>query len=348
MVIVGTDVHKRTHTFVVIDEAGKQLDSLSVVTTSEGHGRALAHVQERFGTDVLWAIEDCRNMSAVLERDLLTAGQRVVRVPPALMAEQRRVSRTRGKSDPIDALAVARAAAREPDLPVACHDADSREMKLLTDRRETLVARRTAAINSLRWRVHELDPGHDIPARSLDRRVQHTALAQWLKDRDGLIAELARDELDEIIAWTAEINALARRIDTRVAHIAPGLRTVPGCGPLTAAKLVGECAGITRFATSDKFACHAGVAPIPAWSGSSQGRMRLSRSGNRQLNTALHRIALTQIAMTDSPGRAYYDKRRADGHSARHALRSLKRQLARVVYNHLVTDHHAAEPPPLT
>jgi len=102
-----------------------------------------------FGAELTWAVEDCRHLSARLERDLLGSGARVVRVPPKMMALARASARTRGKSDPIDALAVARAYLREPSLPVACHDEVSRELKVLVDRRETLVAQRTATINKL-------------------------------------------------------------------------------------------------------------------------------------------------------------------------------------------------------
>ena len=114
MVVVGADVHKRTHTFVAVDAVGGQVGQVTVAAVTEGHLKALAWAREQFGDDLVWAIEDCRHLSARLERDLLTAGQRVVRVPPKMMAEQRRVARTRGKSDPIDALAVARAYLREP------------------------------------------------------------------------------------------------------------------------------------------------------------------------------------------------------------------------------------------
>ena len=118
MVVVGADVHKRTHTFVAVDEVGRKLGEKVVVATSAGHAEAVMWARERFGAQVVWAIEDCRHLSARLERDLLTAGQQVVRVPPKLMARPGH-ARTRGKSDPIDALAVARAALREPDLPTA-------------------------------------------------------------------------------------------------------------------------------------------------------------------------------------------------------------------------------------
>ncbi|GFG82370.1 hypothetical protein MPRG_56460 [Mycobacterium paragordonae] len=158
MVVVGADVHKRTHTFVAVNEAGRKLGEKTVMAITAGHAEAVMWAREHFGADVVWAIEDCRHLSARLERDLFALGQKVVRVPPKLMAQTRASARTRGKSDPIDALAVARGFLRESDLPVASHDEVSRELKLLVDRREDLVAQRTATINRLLWRVHELDP----------------------------------------------------------------------------------------------------------------------------------------------------------------------------------------------
>jgi len=116
-----------------------------------------------------FAVEDCRHVSTRLERALLGAGQAVVRVPPKLMAGARLSARTRGKSDPIDALAIARAALREPDLPVVTHDVVSREVRLLVDHREDLVNVRTQMQRRLRWHVHKLDPERDPAPRSLDR-----------------------------------------------------------------------------------------------------------------------------------------------------------------------------------
>ncbi|WP_257881412.1 IS110 family transposase, partial [Gordonia terrae] len=168
MIVIGADVHKRTHTFVAVDAVGKQLGSTVVPATTTGHRTAMQWAHSRFGAEVLWAIEDCRNMSARLERDLLGADQKVVRVAPRLMAEHRRTGRERGKSDPIDALAVARAAAREPDLPVASHDALSYEMKALTDYRDCLVRERTSKINRVLWRVHQLDPEYHIKKGRVD------------------------------------------------------------------------------------------------------------------------------------------------------------------------------------
>jgi transposase len=338
MVVVGADVHKRTHTFVAVDEVGRKLGEKVVAATSCGPAEAVMWARERFGVEVVWGIEDCRHLSARLERDLLTAGQQVVRVPPKLMAQTRASARTRGKSDPIDALAVARAVLRESDLPVASHDEVSRELKLLVDRREVLVAQRTATINRLRWRVHELDPERAPKPGSLDLAKHRAVLRMWLETVPGLVAELAREELADVTRLTEAINALAKRIGERVRNVAPVLLSLPGCGELTAAKLVGEAAGVTRFKSAAAFARHAGVAPVPVWSGNTAGRVRMTRSGNRQLNAALHRIAVTQIRL-DGLGQAYYRKRLATGDSSTEALRCLKRRLSRVVFSHLHTDH---------
>lgn len=348
MVVLGTDVHKRSHTFVAVDERGRKIGEKVVSATTEGHLAALAWAKTAFGEELLWGIEDCRNLSARLERDLLSAGQKVVRVAPKLMALQRASARTRGKSDPIDALAVAQAVLRHPDLPVAAHDEVSRELKLLVDRREDLVAQRTSTINRLLGRVHELDPARAPKKASLDRAKTQIALAAWLATIDGLLSELASDELGDIIRLTDMINALTTRIGEAVHAVAPNLLALPGCGDLTAAKIVGETAGVTRFKSEAAFACHSGTAPIPVWSGNTAGRVRLNRAGNRQLNAALYRIALTQIRIVGSPGHTYYRKRLADGDSAKEALRCLKRQLARIVYKRLHTDeqsrHHTAQP----
>jgi transposase len=341
MVVVGADVHKRTHTFVAVDEVGRELGNKTFPATTAGHQDAVRWARERFGLELRWAIEDCRHLSARLERDLLTAGQAVVRVPPKMMSEQRRIGRTRGKSDPIDALAVARAAQREPGLPAATHDEQSRTLKLLIDRRDDLVKHRTATINRLLWHVHELDPALEPPKASLDRVVRQRKLSHGLAGLPGIVAELARDELADIVELTGRINQLEHRIKAVVVPAAPTLLAMPGVGVLTAAKLVGEAAGIARFKSEAAFARHAGIAPIPVWSGNTNGRVRLTRSGNRQLNAAIHRIAVTQIRL-DGLGKTYYQKKKSEGMSNPEALRCLKRRLSRIVFNHLTTDQAAA------
>jgi transposase len=136
-------------------------------------------------------------------------------------------------------------------------------LKLLVDRCEDLVAHRTSTINRLLWRVHEPDPAHAPKPRSLDFAKHRNLLSQWLATQRGLVAELARDELADISRLTETINALTKRIGDRVRQVAPALLALPGCGELTAAKLVGEAAGVNRFKTAAAFARHAGVAPMP-------------------------------------------------------------------------------------
>ncbi|MGE2818000.1 IS110 family transposase [Mycobacterium heidelbergense] len=347
MVVVGVDAHKATYTMVGVDAGGRRLDELTVKATGAGHLRALDWARSVFGADVLWGVEDCRNLSSRLERALLDAGQRVVRVPPHLMARTRASARTRGKSDPIDALAVARAVLREPDLPVATHDGVSRELKLLVDRREDLVIHRTATINRLLWRVHELDPSRAPKHAALNRVNPRHALDAWLASQTGLVASLARDELADITSVTEEIDALEKQIAVRVRTAAPSLLRIVGCAELTAAKVVAETAGVQRFRREAAFACYAGVAPLPHWSGSTRTRVRVGRSGNRQLNAALYRIALTQ-RRHPGPGQEYFRKRREAHDSPAEATRRLQRRVARRVFGCLRADfanRHATDEP---
>jgi transposase len=334
MVTLGTDAHKRSHTVVACDEVGAEIATVTVKATPQGHLRLVkwsARWPQR-----LWAIEDCRALSRRLEADLLRIGERVVRVPPKLMAGARRSARTPGKSDPIDALAVARAALREPDLPVAQLDGPDREVRLLVDYRESLIKDRTAAQNRLRWRLHELEPGYDPPAGSLDRYKTLAAIDELLDSHDSVVADLARREVTRIRELTREANQLERDIAARVSHLAPTLLATPGCGALTAGKLVGEAADVTRFKSRDAYAMWSGTAPIPVWSANME-RFRLNRGGNRQTNAALHRIAITQLRMHPE-ARAFITRRLQAGSTKREALRALKRKLANVVYRALLAD----------
>jgi transposase len=332
VVLVGIDVHKDTHCAVAVDEVGRQLGKARTFgTTDAGCLQLWRWAQHEYGAEVAFAVEDCRRLTTRLERALLAAGARVVRVPPKLMAGARASARTRGKSDPIDALAIARAALREPDLPVAEHTHASREVKLLVDHRENLVSTRTQAQNRLRWHLHELDPTLDPAKRRLDRTGEldrvHAALQAMPA---GTVRRIALELVADIRALTVRIKDLERELRALVTQQAPQLLNLPGCGVLTAAKLIGETANPTRFRSEARFAMHAGVAPIPASSGRTT-RHRLARGGNRQLNAALHRIAVTQVRL-DGPGRTYCQRRIASGNSKTEALRALKRRLARIVF----------------
>jgi len=286
-------------------------------------------------------VEDCRHVAGGLLRELLAGGEAVavVSVPPKLMARSRASARQRGKSDPIDALSVARAALREPGLPAARLDDEALDLRLLVDHRQTLVAERTRLINRLRWHLHALDPELAPGPRALIRACALERLALDLEARPVSVRqEIALELVERVRELTGRILGLERRLARRVVSLVPSLLAIPGLGALTAAKLVGETAGADRFRSKAAFAMHAGVAPIPVWS-SNKVHVRLNRGGNRQLNTALHRIAVTQIRTgIHPPARELYDRLRAAGKTKSEALRVLKRHLSDVVYRRLLQD----------
>jgi transposase len=338
VIVIGTDSHKRTHTVVAVDQVGRRLGERTVRATSDGHLELLRWSAQ--WPQVTFALEDCRHLTRRLEQDLLAAGQAVVRVPTRLMAAARRGTRRPGKSDPIDAEAVALAALRHPDLPVAALDGPTREVKLLVDYRRDLVRQRTRVANRLRWHLHELDPALQVPSRGLRRYRVIDDLTVQLAGVDGMVARLARQLLARCRALTAEINAVEAELRPLVRRLAPTLLAVPGCGVLGAAMILGETAGAGRFRSKDAYARFTGTAPIPVWSGDRRGRVRLNRGGNRTINTALHMIAVTQTRGV-GPGQAYVERLIARGKTRTEAVRLLRRRLSDVVFNALRADEQA-------
>jgi transposase len=333
MIVIGLDVHKQSVTAVAVDAAGRVVEeTLVLVGSNELVERASALDAER-----LWAVEDCRQLTRWLERQLLEQGEQLVRVPPKLTVPERRAGRTRGKSDPIDALAIARAALREPDLSRPRPDEQRfRELKLLVDHRDDLVDQRRRTQQRLRWHLHALDPTYAVPLRKLSRATQLDRVGRWLaRQQPDMQGRLARDLVGRCRALNREIAALDQELEMRATEIASPLLELPGCAGVTAAKLLAEIGPIDRFKTDAQLARHSGVAPLEASSGRVQ-RHRLDRGGNRQLNAALYRIAITQ-ARYHPPARDYLERKRAEGKSRREALRCLKRLLARVIFNTLKT-----------
>jgi transposase len=337
--VVGVDPHKQSHTAVAVDGLGRGHGCKTARARREGHLQLLAWARGLAGGPaVVWAVEDVRHVAGNLVRDLLAAGEQVVFVPPRLMAAQRRGGRQRGKSDPIDALAIARVALREEGLPAARLDERTRPIRLLTDHRDALVAERTRAVNRLRWHLHDLAPDLAPAARALSRPAARARLAAALAAAPpGTTRRIACAQLAHITALSAEIDALAAELAPLVTALAPALLAIPGVGTLTAAKILGETAGITRFRSPAAFARHNGTAPIPASSGKT-GPQRLNRAGNRQLNAALYRIAITQ-ARYCPPAQALLQRRRETTRDTTKAsLRVLKRHLSDVIYHAMVTD----------
>ncbi len=216
-------------------------------------------------------------------------------------------------------------------------EARLRELKLLVDHRDDLVDERRRCQQRLRWHLHELDPSLQVPLGALDRAVWLDRLSRQLARREQTIqVRIARELVGRCRSLSRSIGELDRELHAQTTAIAPQLLELPGCGGLTAAKLLCEIGPIDRFRTDAQLARHAGVAPLDASSGKHQ-RHRLDRGGNRQLNCALHRIAVTQ-GRVHPPARAYLERKQAEGKSRREALRCLKRQLARTVYTTLKSE----------
>ena len=295
------------------------------------------------GDEREWAVEDCRHLSRRLEADLLAAGERIKRVPPKLMAQARDSARTYGKSDPIDALAVARAALRHPDLPVAQLDGPARELRLLVDHREDLVKERTGCINRLRWHLHELDPTWDPTARSLTSYRNIDAVTArlgrpstgWSPGSPATSPRTSASSPSQERALEREITDAdhrhgadpARPRRCRRAHRRQDRRRGRRRPPVQAAR--------TRSPAT--------TAPHRSRSGPATNRHRLARTGNRQLNAAIHRIAITQ-ARCHPDARAYLERRAAMGNTGTEARRALKRHLSDVVFRALLDDANTAPP----
>lgn len=333
MITIGGDSHKRTHTFVAVDDLGRQIAETTVATTSDGHLAALDWARQ--WSERRWALEDCRQVTRRLEGDLLRGGERVLRVPTQLMAGARRSAREPGKSDPIDAMSVARAALREPGLPQARLDGRERHLKLLVDHREDLVGERTRIQSRLRWHLHELMPEHVVALRTLDRFHVLADLRTKLEAINGPVAAIALELVERTRELTLRINQLTRQITALVTKLAPTLLELQGCGVLSAAKLVAETAGIDRFRSRAAFARWNGTAPIPVWTGNK--RFRLSRGGNRQANAAIHRIAISQWR-DHGRGHDYLARRIEAGDPKRSAIRALKRRISDEIYRRLRDD----------
>src|SRR4051794_25037942 len=266
VIVIGADTHKRSHTVAAIDAASGRSLADQTVPARRRSFEALLVWARRHGTERTWAIEDCRHVSGALERFLLAHGEAVVRVAPKLTVRERASARERGKSDAIDAVAIARAALREglEKLPAARLAGPELDVRLLVDHRERLVRQRTALSNDLRWHLHDLWPETEIPPRALTGAGWQTRIAARLARAEQTArVRIARDELRRVRELSRSINDLHAELATLVAALAPRLLAERRRGVLTAAKLLGEIADVTRFASDAKLARTAGTAPIP-------------------------------------------------------------------------------------
>jgi transposase len=342
MIVIGADTHKGSHALAAVDEGtGRVRGSREIKADDAGH---LAAVRWARGLDEerVWAIEDCRHVSRRLEQALLAAGERVVRVAPHRMGASRKGEREPGKSDEIDALAVARAVVKDgvERFPVAYLNEQAMEIRLLADHRQDLIAERTRTVSRLRWHLLDLCP-------ELERSIKRGALNQSrVLDRvdralrklpAGARARIAREQISQIRGLNRQVEQLRAELAELVKAHRPQLLAEQGCGALVAAILIGHTAGVKQFRKRSSFGLQTGTAPIPCSSGQ-RTQHRLNRGGDRQLNHALHIVAITR-AQHDPATKAYLARKEAEGKTTKGAIRSLKRHLARRFYQLL------AEPP---
>lgn len=340
MMVIGVDPHKGSHTAAGVDELGRRTGHKTVPARRDGHRELIAWARGLAPGGRRWAVEDVRHVASGLVRELLAAGEEVVFVPTRMMAAARAGGRQRGKSDPIDALANARAALREDAfLPAARLPGPVLEVRRLADHRDDLIAQRTRTVNRLRWIVHDLDPALAPPPRALTRtRKAARQLEAGLLALPACAARrVALSQLAAVTALTAEITGLEADLEALARQLCPELLRVCGIGPVAAARILGEAGDVRRFRSSAAYARHNGTAPVPASSGTRDVH-RLNRGGNRQVNAVIHRTALVQARCHD--GARALLARRAENirETPKAALRVLKRHLSDVIYRALQAD----------
>jgi transposase len=339
-VLIGVDPHKASLALAAVDEATGELLECASFAQDRAGLRSLERWAKRF-PERRWAMENARGLGRHLAVRLAATGEAVVDVPPKLSARVRVLSRGNArKNDGLDALATALAASRNERLAAMDPDADSEVLRLLSERREDLVAERTRALNRLHGLLRDLLPGGVAGKLSAERaaRILRGMRSQGCAS-DGLRRRLASEILRDVRTLDRKIADLNGRIEAEVEASGTTLTQIFGVGPILAATILGTVGDVGRFPTKAHFASYAGTAPVEASSGVVV-RHRLSLAGNRKLNYALHMVATSQ-ARSDAPGGAYYRKKLAEGKSCKEALRCLKRRVSDAVYKSLVADLQA-------
>jgi len=326
MTAIGIDTHKDSLAACAVDDLGAVLGEASFGNDPAGHTE-LAAWAAIVAPGATVGFEGSSTYGAAAARTLEQSGVTVREVPPQLSRRERHRTRRAGKSDPGDALAIARVTAREKDLPPIRRTDSTTDLGLLLAARTDLVIEATRVRNRLHADLVVLVPGYGASAANFVSERHLVTVARLLRRLPGIHAELARERLTEL----RRLQARSRILATRIERLVGGhpLLELPGVGPLTAAALVARTGDPARFRSSAAFAMLAGVAPIPASSGQTQ-RMRLNRGGNRELNRALHVVAMVQ-ARRHPAATAYVARKISEGKSHKDAIRCLKRQLVPTV-----------------
>ncbi len=340
MLSFGIDTHKATLAVSAVDPLGRQLAARTFSNDRRGHAALLSWTRQQ-GQPRRIGIEGAGSFGAALAELLLASGEDVVEVPAQFTDRARRSLRQRGKSDPGDALAIARLTAREPRLAAVRRPGPTADLKLLVTARDQLVAERTRLVNQLHADLLVLSPGYGRRLSNLTSARHQAAVAQLLGRRAGVRSALAKGRLQRVRRLALDIGRLEARISSTLSAAHCSLPRLVGLGPMMAAKALGEVGDVRRYRGPAAFAAASGTAPLSASSGQVQ-RHRLNRGGNRQLNRVLHTMALVQVRC-DERAQAYLARRLAEGKTRREAIRALKWHLARVVYRTMLADAVSSE-----
>jgi len=336
MVTIGIDPHKASHTAVALDPNGEMLGELRVVADASMLRRLRKWASS--WPQRVWAIEGAAGLGRLLAHQLVAAGERFVDVPSALAARARVLASGHGrKSDGIDARSVAVVAQHRGDLLAVAADNHTAVLRLLSDRRDELTGERRRTINRLHRVLRDMHPGGAPRQLSADRAARLLTSIRPASAVDLERKAIARQLIADVRRIDRALLENRRRCEQAIAASGSTLTEIFGISDVLAAKILGHTGDITRFASADHYASYTGTAPVEASSGE-QTRHRLSRAGNRSLNHALHIAARVQT-MHPGPGRTYYQRKRAEHKTSTEALRSLKRQLAKIVYRQLRHDH---------
>jgi len=335
-VIIGVDPHKASHTAVAIGDNEGELGAVKVRATRRQVAQLLswaAPFEKR-----TWAIESAGGLGYLLSQQLVAAGETVVDVPATLASRVRVLGTGRSdKNDPNDARSVAIAALRAPALR-SVEAADHAEvLRLLAKRNLDIGSHRTRVVCRLHAALAELAPGGISKELNASDAVALLARVQPASPVEQIRYDLAVELLDDVRRLDAQLKASHKRIRDAVRASGTSVTDLFGVGPTIACSLIGYTGDVTRFRNRDQFAAYNGTAPIEH---SSAGRTvhRLSRRGNRRLNHAIHMAAVCQIRQTNSEGRAYFERRVAEGKTKKEALRVLKRHVSNAVYRQLLAD----------
>jgi transposase len=338
-VLIGVDPHKASVAVAVVDEAAGELLERTSFPQNRAGLRSLERWAKRF-PERRWAVENACGLGRYLAGRLAASGESVVDVPPKLSARVRVLSTGNArKNDGLDALATALAASRNERLATVDPEADFEVLRLLSERREDLVAERTRALNRLHGLLRDLVPGGVAGRLSTHRGARILRSIRPKGAPAHLRRRLASEVLRDIRTLDRKIADLTERIEEEVGASGTSLTEIFGIGPILAAKIIGTVGDVARFPTKARFASYSGTAPVEASSGEVV-RHRLSLAGNRKLNNALHMVAVCQ-ARSDARGGGYYRKKLAEGKSRKEALRCLKRRISDAVFRSLVADSRA-------